>query len=753
MFYPEPVSSGSDWQPFVGPELQRLIASKDLEESAAEEIESSAIRILSRCNSPEWDHKAVTATLAVGAVQSGKTLSFTAVAAAARDNAYPMIVVLAGVTNNLREQTFGRLKQDLEISGQRGVQAWSAIDSPSRDDIPATLQKLRRWNVAHARTRPTTIAVVLKNPTRIEAAAEYISGLTKELGRGFPVLIIDDEADQAGLNTLFKKEKESATYGAIKNLRAAADNHTYLMYTATPQANLLVSIADAMSPQTVTVLKSGRDYVGGAQIFGDSGSRFLKEIDDLDTALEPSSIEPPESLTAALAFYFLALSVAWQRQKPFPLTMLVHPSSGKSLHSTYERWITSIRSMIQVAIDDDPDYVIEFSEKYFGAAYADLASEDSSDLPELSELVEILGDILHLVRVCVVNSDDGFEIGEDDWDESPGWIVIGGDKLNRGFTVRNLAVTYMPRGPGVKNVDTVQQRGRFFGYKRSYLELLRGWMSAPTASMYREYVSHEAAMREELSHLDVEGKSLQNWRRSFMLKPGLKLTRANVISLRVDAQALRTGWVFTQTHLYGQGVVLGTALSQQVSELLHNSTPDERDLRKDADRRNRMCTSSLGELLPLLVDWEAAPEERARLDVLLLLLRSAPGHEDEIVELYDMDATIRRNGVGARGRGLSRLDRVRLEEQLARPDFEVSQLAGSSISALQQGRSGSTSAQYIGDASFRAVDSISIQVHHVSPGIESNGESPAVMALAVWIPERLSRSVILQREDDDHAAH
>ena len=89
--------------------------------------------------------------------------------------------------------------------------------------------------------------------------------------------------------------------------------------------------------------------------------------------------------------------------------------------------------------------------------------------------------------------------------------------MDRGFTVEGLTVTYMPRGPGVGNADTIQQRGRFFGYKRSYLGFCRTYLEQDVLTAFEEYVVHEEEMRRQLQQLHDSGNPLSEWTRAFIL--------------------------------------------------------------------------------------------------------------------------------------------------------------------------------------------------------------------------------------------
>ena len=135
---------GALWTPTTGPTLKRMLAATELVGEGIDQVESEALRVLSRCRPPHWQSAGGDAELVVGAVQSGKTLSFTALIAAARDNRFPLIVVLAGTKVNLRNQTYGRLVKDLEMQGDGGVPRWIPVKAPDARNAPESVKALRR---------------------------------------------------------------------------------------------------------------------------------------------------------------------------------------------------------------------------------------------------------------------------------------------------------------------------------------------------------------------------------------------------------------------------------------------------------------------------------------------------------------------------------------------------------------------------------------------------------------------------------
>lgn len=727
-----------EWTPTSGPALEGMLQRSGLDDDAVAVTRSETLRVLGRCGRPEWDSRRAEAELVVGAVQSGKTMSFTALIAAARDNGFPLVVVLAGTKKNLRDQTYERLLRDLGMQGDGGLPAWSPINGPDLSDADEVARRLDRWarepRPAHV---VTTVAVVLKNHASLRRAQAFLAAIAAKSG-GVPALFVDDEADQAGLNIAARRGDESSTYRAIRLVREAAPNHTYVLYTATPQAPLLISLTDALSPRSVTVLRPGVDYVGGEDLFVDRRSEFVRFIDD-DGALDAQGIRPPESLERALATFLLAMLVAQRREAPRPLSMLIHPSSGKDLHASYADWTRALLSRVDTALlDGDPVLRHQLRTEMFVEPYADLSSTGGTvvdgTVVELDDLLTDLEAYLPEIAVRVVNSEDGHEINPGEWGQHPGWVVIGGNKLDRGSTVENLAITYMPRGPGMRNADTVQQRGRFFGYKARYLDLLRAWLNPETLAVYTSYVDHEIAMRRDLGELDVSGTPLREWRRSILLDPTLNPTRRQVITLENESHALRPGWVLAQTHVYGDAVGPTPVAEIALQDLLDEAEPDERDKRSDFSIRNRIVRLTWDRLGPVLADWRGAAPEQDRVYALLLALRE---HDPATIpcDLVQMNS----------GRPRSRGLHPQSEAALAAVGYQLDMFDDPEtleIANLMQGPDPDNGSVYPGDRGFRSSDAITVQVHRLVTAVGPSRRE--VTALAVHLPADVRQRVILQ---------
>jgi len=345
----EPVGPAADaaWAPVAGPETIDFLESV-VPEGSRHDVCDAAIAILGKGVAPTAAAGQETG-LVVGYVQSGKTMSFETVATLARDNGFQIVIVVAGTSNPLLEQSTGRLRRDLRLDEPDRERRWIQFQNPGTEDanVQAIRDVLNDWAdpATPADYKKTVLITVLKRYDRLQNLANLMDLLGLA---GAPVLIIDDEADQASLNTEVAQGSESSTYLSLMALRDALPNHTYLQYTATPQAPLLVSIIDSLSPNFVRVLEAGEEYVGGREFFG--GSNALVRV--IPAQQVPSNAnplaEPPETLLEALRVFMVGVTAGIrQSSNRGNRSMLVQPTEpGRTLYAAvpvanHPRWFVA----------------------------------------------------------------------------------------------------------------------------------------------------------------------------------------------------------------------------------------------------------------------------------------------------------------------------------------------------------------------------------------------------------------------------
>ena len=312
------VTSGEFFEKFIDYIRRSESNPKGLSNAAIATFREEACDVLAHCNPHNAVNLPETTHLAVGYVQSGKTMSFTGVTALAKDNGYRVIIYLAGTKNNLLDQTQKRLRKDLIGKNGANNDYYKIHPNPTAtdiDDIVGNLESIEK---------PIVLIPILKHYDHILKVRQIFNNSeVKDLMANETVIIIDDEADQASLNSYgrrnskYEEDSKSRTYDAILKLRADLPGNTYIQYTATPQANILISMQDLLSPKSHTLLTPGEGYVGGKLFFGkgDNGDLYngeliieIPEKEVFHKKYNPLT-EMPQSLRDALMMHTLAVAI------------------------------------------------------------------------------------------------------------------------------------------------------------------------------------------------------------------------------------------------------------------------------------------------------------------------------------------------------------------------------------------------------------------------------------------------------------
>jgi hypothetical protein len=561
----------SKWQAHVGKVAIELLERKKLDISTKESVLNQTIKILENCGDPQNSVNNLTG-LVVGYVQSGKTLSFTTLAALAAENGFNVIIVIAGTTTSLVDQTYNRLEVDLQTNLNSDI-SWKTYKNPSlsnKNELSVDLEE------GILNKNPVLLITLMKNSTHLKNLIEVVNVcLNSSL---LKVLIIDDEADQASLNTKASKKNDeeiSAIYGYIRKLKNVFPNHSYLQYTATPQAPLFISLLDILSPSFVHVLKPGPGYTGGKTFFlrnKKSLYPYIVEIPEEEIYTKGNIFNDiPQTLIEATMFFFLTVAIGalnGEKAGTHNRTMMVHPSQLQNIHIIYHRWIIKLKErwIEELSLEHNDSDRLSL-ENTFQLIYSTIISEEKI-LPDFNEVLKHLKYLIKVTQVSLSNSSIKNEI---DFKRNYSMILVGGQVLDRGFTVEGLNVTYMPRSVGVGNADTLQQRCRFFGYKYEYLDYCRIYLPRRSKRAYIDYVTHEEDMRNKLERVNTTYDTLKDFKRVFILSKDLNLTRKNVISDDIRRYRL-FGWRAVQ-HLDPNYIEISQKISNYINSLKFEDIP------------------------------------------------------------------------------------------------------------------------------------------------------------------------------------
>lgn len=712
--------NGARWSPIVGPETTQLLRHLGLE-AGSTTVRDQALGIMSRCVPPTVAAGTDT-NLVVGFVQSGKTISFTTVAALARDNGYHLVIVIAGVTNFLYGQSKTRLEKDLRLN-DRPDRPWVHFPKPTPvgNTIGNIQGMLQAWRdpTLPGELKPTVLITVMKNKPQLNKLTAVLSGLNLT---GVPTLVIDDEADQAGLNTFARRGDSSPTYSSLLALRQTLPHHTFLQYTATPQAPLLINLIDMLSPSYASVLTPGASYVGGRQFFVESPA-LVRRIPGNEIPTEQAPLlAPPETLQEAMKLFFLGVASGFLRGGRKNRSMMVHPSMKTLPHSTYLAWVVAIKNNWEGALQEggpDREDVIDS----FRAADANLRAT-VADLEPFDDLCRML---LHAIRSTLVHEvNSNGPTSEINWRGVYPHILVGGEILGRGFTVEGLTVTYMPRGVGVGNADTVQQRARFFGYKREYLDFCRVFLEQEVADAYRKYVDHEQDIHDRLVSLPGEGKTLVDWRRAFFLDSDLRPTRGNVLDLDYMQAKLSDAWFYPAAPHYSAS---GLALNRQLTQALIDGLQWEPDAGHPA--RTEMQKHLVARNVPL---------RRLFTDYLTCLSVASPDDSQPYTgALLQIEAYLRANQ-GATCT-IYRMSPGHDRRRELDDNGEIKTLFQGEY-PVEKARRGEI---YQGDKAIVVPEGLTLQIHSLTlhsggPDIETR-----VPTIALWIPADMAKDWLVQK--------
>ena len=546
----------SSWQLY-----KKKLLADGFKPDTVDEIERTTLKILKRLNGDTTASGPVKG-LVIGNVQSGKTANMAALMAMAADWGWNMFIVLSGTIENLRVQTQNRLFNDLN---QQGSLWWRPLQHLSKTvDISQRAQSLH----FDPGSKERYFTVCLKNSARLRKLIQWAQA-DKNKQAQMKILVIDDEADQAGINTCKIDRAELSRINKLIRALVNGKNEkneditnrylamNYIGYTATPYANILNEAGeDSLYPRNfITTLAVSKEYFGPQQIFGYSGDSVSfdgidivrtissEELIELKSIHDGDAFSTPESLLDAVCWFMCGVACMriWGYKKP--VSMLIHTSQLTTHHSAIARvvndWIvgTPARKIIKRAELVWYEETSRFALETFRAQYPtyDRPDEEINKYPAFSDIEEqleiLLGDgISHIeldaegtltyhkgIHLCIDNcanngvSSEGMHVrlaypeSHNMPSPAPAFIVVGGATLSRGLTIEGLISTFFLRSVG--QADTLMQMGRWFGYRKKYELLPRLWITEKTRQQFAFLAALDQELRDEIQHMDITGRS------------------------------------------------------------------------------------------------------------------------------------------------------------------------------------------------------------------------------------------------------
>jgi hypothetical protein len=489
--------------------------------------------------------------LVVGHVQSGKTANFTALIAKAADAGYRFIIVLAGIHNVLREQTQVRLDKELT-----GINDWQ-LDEPFIQP-PSEAKNWNRMttgnndfssdNLApfdHYCQRVTpTLAVIKKNCFVLNRLIEYLEQSDPVTRSKMPILIIDDEADQASIDTKANTPDTdpTRTNERIRHILRLFSQKVYIGYTATPFANLLIDMTtehgqleDDLYPRNfVFALPRPEGYFGTSAIFKDAlAGYFVNQIPDERSTILLNGIAT-DNLCRAIDEFIISCSVRNNRgDRDKPMSMLIHISHKITdmtiVRGVTESYIKTLRGRI-----NDPTGTGKIKNEYqqVWQKMSEKASVINRELgldnfiPEFEQIwVEVLR-VVPVINIAELNSSSDDELNYTSGREVK-VIAIGGNQLSRGLTLEGLMTSYYLRES--RQYDTLLQMARWFGYRYGYEDLTSVFTTRIIWEFFEHLAQVEEELRNEISRYEDEDKTPAQLALAIRAHRRLKVTAPNKI--------------------------------------------------------------------------------------------------------------------------------------------------------------------------------------------------------------------------------
>ena len=507
--------------------------------------------------------------LVIGNVQSGKTANMAALMAMAADWGYNMFIVLSGTLESLREQTQNRLYKDLNNEGSKFN--WLPLEHLKRNSpIGYRSQDLDFSDVSFQRY----FTVSLKNSTRLKNLIQWLLSDVNSQEK-MKIIVIDDEADQAGINTADVRTDERKTINRLitnmvngktvsdKNALGKYKAMNYIGYTATPYANVLndANIESLYPKDFISTLAVSKEYFGPQQIFGYDGNSCyfegldiirevgLDETDEINSIHAGNSTLIPNSLRDAICWFFSGVACLrlWQYKKP--ISMLVHTSQRIPHHSkianAISSWIinTPESVIINLCKQKWEEESVRFSKQLFREQYKEYARDDKQikDYPPFKDIFPELKTLLSEERLSFIQLGDDNEriynkhihlcidncAQKNAYDDDYVRLAYptSSQLQELGYAPAFIVVggATLSRGLTIEGListyflrsvgqaDTLMQMGRWFGYRKGYELIPRIWMTQKTRNQFKFLAELDQELRDEIHSMEVRGQSPRDY--------------------------------------------------------------------------------------------------------------------------------------------------------------------------------------------------------------------------------------------------
>jgi Z1 domain len=591
-------------EPYYWDRYRRLLAQNGLPPPVVRATDEVTDKILDRLGNPRdmsnWSRRG----MVVGHVQSGKTANYTGLVCKAADAGYRLIVVIAGIHNNLRNQTQGRI--DEGFIG-RDTSRLASKDKDKRQKIigvgnfdqrhfPVSLTNtIKDFNKATATTIAVSmgqlnvpvVLVIKKNANTLKHLVEWLREHSVSKGSQLveePMLLIDDEADNASINIKHGKEGVARINGQIRALLRMFRRSCYVGYTATPFANIFIDpdaehedyYKDLFPRHFIIGLDAPTNYFGANKVFVENRNQHIRYIADNEDLLavghkiDHDLAALPPSLIQAVRAFIVARAIRNVRgQAGQHASMLVNASRFTGIQGKLRNRVAEIVETIRNAVTVDAAKGESALENPEIAALHDVWTEEFASLDGATGWPDVqsrLYEVLTAAQVIQVNSsrasgalnyDDRGEFGQT-------VIAVGGFSLSRGLTLEGLTVSYFLRNSVM--YDTLMQMGRWFGYRPGYEDLCRIWMPKDGVAWYAHISGAMDDLQYQLKLMEQAkatpetfGLAVRSHPESLIVTARNKMGSSELVtvSASLSADMVETVWLSANTDTLTHNRLLG----------------------------------------------------------------------------------------------------------------------------------------------------------------------------------------------------
>ena len=584
-----------------------LLFQKHLSPNVVNKIDIVTDTILDLLQDPNTEGSWQRKGLVVGHVQSGKTANYIGLISKAFDSGYKVVIVMAGLLNSLRKQTQERIDEGIiglnsakKLDDVRIQDKLVGVGKIDISDFPVTITTVDSdFNRSYAKSNQhaleqyskPVIFIVKKNVGIIKNLIEWMQSNNFNLKK-YPLLLIDDEADYASINTKKIELDPTMTNFKIRELIALFPKSAYIGYTATPFANIFINpdtekemMEDLFPENFIQSLDPPSNYFGGERIYLDNDLDaviLIKDYDDIIPISHKIDDHPeviPESLKKSIRNYILVCSIRILRGDGSKHnSMLVNVSRFTGIQSTIKvlihDYLSGARDSIkthyalsqkealqntiikQLKILFDNEYNVEFN-------WFEIQQKLNSAVSKI-EIIEVNGSS---------DAEKDIDYSKDNYPDGRSIIAVGGISLSRGVTLEGLSISYFLRNSMA--YDTLMQMGRWFGYRTGYEDLCRIYMTSESKGYYKHITEVTEELRQELknmSNLKMTprdfGLKVRNHPESLIVTARNKMRSAKTIVRSFDwsGQDIQTSRLYSTKDIVDENISTASKLYKSLKE-------------------------------------------------------------------------------------------------------------------------------------------------------------------------------------------